>query len=174
MKAIFPGSFNPFTIGHLDILSRALRAFDEVVLAIGYNEHKGNGAEMIENADHLRNLFKDCPNVSVELYSGLTVAAAARFGAGVIVRGIRNAADSEYELQLAHTNREISPLVVCGNDNDSPDSHPEIDTWLIPCRAELSYISSSMVRELIHNGFPVDRFIPTPGECLDACRRAKG
>ncbi len=155
-KAIFPGSFNPFTIGHLDILERALRVFDEVVLAVGFNERKATREKMQAAVDNLQRLFEKCGRVSVISYDGLTIDAAAKIGAGTIVRGFRNSADAEFERSLAATNLMIS--------------EGKIDTWLIPSRPELECISSSMVRELSHFGHPVGRFIPTEKDCLEACR----
>lgn len=165
MTAFFPGSFNPFTIGHLDILARALRIFDHVILGVGYNEHKSS-SEGYNNIEHLKSLFEDCPNVTVMTYSGLTIDAVRKSGAGVIIRGFRNATDAEYERLLADTNRMIS-----GNDLTNPDmkdlsSHEPIDTWLIPALPHLACISSSMVRELQHNNYDTSRFIPTKEECM--------
>lgn len=155
-KAIFPGSFNPFTIGHLDILKRALSVFDEVVLAVGFNERKGCREQMEESVETLRSLFEGCRRVSVAVYGGLTVDAAREAGAKVIIRGFRNSADAEFERSLAATN-----LLISGG---------EIDTWLIPSLPELECISSSMVRELSHFGHPVDEFLPTAEECREACK----
>ncbi|MDE5653305.1 MAG: pantetheine-phosphate adenylyltransferase [Muribaculaceae bacterium] len=163
MKAFFPGSFNPFTIGHLDILARALAAFGNVVVAIGYNENKKD-ASIDANAAMLRRLLEGCPGVTVMTYSGLTVDAARREGAGVIVRGFRNAIDAEYERQLADTNRMIS--------RDESRSPVEIETWLIPARPELGCVSSSMVRELSHNGHPIDRYLPGIALCRRLCAEA--
>ncbi|MDE6235127.1 MAG: pantetheine-phosphate adenylyltransferase [Muribaculaceae bacterium] len=155
MKAIFPGSFNPFTKGHLDILSRALQMFEHVVVAIGYNEKKGQSEESAANLQHLKGLLANCSRVSVIRYSDLTVDAARRHGAGVIVRGFRNSIDAEYERQLAATNYRISD--------------GKIDTVLIASRPEYEIISSSMVRELSHFGHPTGEYLPTEEECFMAC-----
>lgn len=152
MIAFFPGSFNPFTIGHLDILARALRIFDRVIVGVGFNEHKSAATD--RNIEHLQSLFRDCPNVSVIAYSGLTVDAARQVGADVIIRGFRNAADAEYERLLADTNRLITA-----------DSQSPVDTWLIPALPHLACISSSMVRELQHNNYDTSRFVPSREDC---------
>lgn len=145
MKAIFPGSFNPFTTGHLDILQRALRLFGQVTIAIGHNENKTCSHEAEAIANHLHTLFDSTPGIEIITYTGLTVEAARHIGATVIVRGIRNAADADYERQLADTNRLIAP---------------DIDTILLPARPDLACISSSMVRELSHNNYDVTPFLP--------------
>lgn len=143
--AIFPGSFNPFTIGHLDILARGLRIFDKVYVSIGYNESKGECEDGESAASRLRHLLAGCPRVEVSCYSGLTVDEARRVGASVILRGVRNAADMEYERSLADVNWRIAG----------------IDTMILPCRPELGMVSSSMVRELMHFGYDVSEFMPT-------------
>lgn len=154
MKALFPGSFNPFTIGHLDILCRGLEIFDKVILAVGYNDKKQ--ADMASAADNLRDLFADVDNVEIALYSGLTVDAAKNLGAKVMLRGFRNSIDAEYEKNLADANRLISG----------------IDTILLPTRPELACISSSMVRELIFHGYDVSPYLPSRDECRKKCFEA--
>lgn len=154
MTAIFPGSFNPFTIGHLDILSRALGMFDNVIVAIGYNEHKEFSSDVKDRLWNLRHLMHDVQGVRVELYSGLTIKAAEEFDAKVIIRGIRNAIDMEYERQMADTNFSISG----------------IDTIFLLARPDFASVSSSMVRELANNGYNVDRWLPTHEQCLLECQ----
>lgn len=132
--AVFPGSFNPFTIGHLSVLRRALDIFDRVVVLVGCNMSKGGcGGPDKELAKALSaKLSEQYRGVSVEIWSGLTVDAAERFGARWIVRGVRSAADFEYERNLADVNRRISG----------------IETILLPAEPDLACISSSVVREL--------------------------
>lgn len=155
MKAFFAGSFNPFTKGHLDILARGLRLFPEgVVIGIGFNEHKTDRASADAVASELRELFDGVKGVEVAPYSGLTVDAARAAGAGVLLRGFRNAIDAEYERTLADANRLVGGM----------------DTVLLPSRPELSPVSSSLVRELRNNGRDTSRFIPTQEECRRACR----
>lgn len=141
--AIFPGSFNPFTIGHLSIVERACSLFDHVIVAIGYNEHK-TATDAQTTADELKSLFADNPQVSIETYTGLTTDFAHAKGACCIVRGIRSVADFEYERNMADTNRLLSG----------------IETVVLYAEPQLSCISSSTVRELMHNGVDVSPFLP--------------
>ncbi len=158
MMAFFAGSFNPFTIGHLDLVARALKICPEgVVVGVGYNEHKCSTSDARKCADDINALFADVPALSAIAYSGLTAMAAARHGCRLLVRGFRNAIDAEYERNLADANRMIS----------------DIDTILLPAKPELATVSSSMVRELLHNGYSdVSRFIPSPRQCAEACGRS--
>lgn len=142
--AIFPGSFNPFTIGHKSIVDRALTFVDRIVVAIGYNEHKSDGCDAEERAETIRRIFAGNPAVEVAVYSGLTVNFARERGINIIVRGIRSAADFDYEQPMADVNRRISG----------------IETVFLPAIPELSSVSSSMVRELANNGFDVAPFLP--------------
>lgn len=141
---IFPGSFNPFTIGHADIVERALRLFDRVVVAIGYNEQKGNKADVEERLNTIRSLYAQESRVEVISYSGLTVDAARQCGATAILRSVRSIKDYEYELQMADVNRQLTG----------------IDTVVLFARPELASISSSVVRELQHFGQDITRFLP--------------
>lgn len=154
MKAFFAGSFNPFTIGHLDLVARGLNICREgVIIGVGFNMHKSDHSATDKIVGHLKALFDGIPQVDVMAYSGLTVDAAQRAGADVLLRGFRNAIDAEYERNLADANRMVAG----------------IDTILLPCRPELSPVSSSMVRELRHNGHDVSRYLPSHAQCLDAC-----
>lgn len=143
-KAVFPGSFDPFTIGHKDIAERALRIFDHLVIGIGYNIHKATGDSIADRVKDIETLFADNDHVSVEAYTGLTVDFARRHGAGFIIRGLREVKDFEYERNLADTNAAIS----------------DIETVFLTARPELGFISSSMVRELVANGYDASRFLP--------------
>lgn len=142
--AVFPGSFNPFTIGHQSIVDRALPLFDRIVVAIGYNEHKADAGSIEAREEAIRRVYKDEPRVEVRSYSGLTVRFAEEAGASFMIRGVRNAADFEYEKTIADINREIGG----------------IETVFIATLPQLSAVSSSMVRELEHNGFDTSRFMP--------------
>lgn len=146
-KAIFPGSFDPFTIGHLDIVARALKMFDAVVVGIGVNIHKAGAQEAAQRrAEMIARLFNDFPQVEVVCYEGLTAEFAQTHGITAMIRGVRNSADFDYEQNLAATNMAIFPAV---------------ETILIPCRPELGIVSSSMVRELQCFGKDISKWIPT-------------
>ena len=142
---VFPGSFDPFTIGHKDIADRALRIFDFLIIGVGYNINKHGNTEIIdERVKTIESVFEGVENVRVEAYSGLTVDFARKHGAKFIVRGLREVKDFEYERNLADTNADIS----------------DIETIFLTARPELGFISSSMVRELKANGYDVARFLP--------------
>ena len=142
--AVFPGSFDPFTIGHKDIADRALRIFDRLVIAIGYNIHKATADSIADRMKAIEDVYAGDPRVAVEAYTGLTVDFARLHGAGFIVRGLREVKDFEYERNLADTNAAIS----------------DIETVFLTARPELGFVSSSMVRELTAHGYDASRFIP--------------
>lgn len=142
--AVFPGSFNPFTIGHDSIVRRGLTIFDRIVVALGYNEHKAPCDEVTANADTIRAIYVNEPRIEVKVYSGLTVEFARELGACCILRGVRGLADFEYEQTLAEVNRRLTG----------------IETVLMYTLPELGCISSSMVRELRHNGIDVSSLLP--------------
>lgn len=142
--AVFPGSFDPFTIGHKDIADRALRMFDRLVIGVGYNEHKPGNMTAEERVKSISDLYAGDERVTVEAYTGLTVNFAKKHDARFIVRGLREVKDFEYERNLADTNSVIS----------------EIETVFLIARPQYGFISSSMVRELISNGYDADRFLP--------------
>lgn len=144
--AVYPGSFNPFTIGHLDIVSRALRMFDRIVIAVGYNISKPGAEECArENIVSLSKLFVDEPRVEVVGYSCLTVDLVKKLGACCIIRGVRSVSDFESEKRMGDVNRILG----------------DVETVLLTASPQLSAISSSMVRELRHFGKDVSEFLPT-------------
>lgn len=146
--AVFPGSFDPFTIGHKDIADRALRIFDRLIIGIGYNIQKTVGNDIAERVKAIETVFAGEDRVCVEAYTGLTVDFARRHGAGFIVRGLREVKDFEYERNLADTNAAIS----------------DIETVFLTARPEFGFISSSMVRELTANGYDASCFLPKKPE----------
>lgn len=143
MKAFFAGSFDPFTIGHRSIVERALRLFSKIVIAIGYNEHKPGEWTVEQRLAAIKDLYADHKDVEVISYKGLTVDAARKIGASVLLRGVRGNIDFEYERNLADTNRVISG----------------IETVILISEPEYAFISSSMVRELLHNHHDISKYI---------------
>ena len=144
MKAVFPGTFDPFTVGHYDIVRRGLTFTNEIVIAVGVNEQKHTLTELEERLNTIRQLFEGESRVSVAAYDGLTTDFARKVGAEFILRGVRSISDFEYERNMADINRHLTG----------------IETVLLFSSPELAYVSSSMVRELIHLGKPVDEFLP--------------
>ena len=139
---LFAGSFNPFTIGHADIVERGLAMFDEVVIAIGENQDKPS-ADIDVRVQTIRNIYKDNARVRVEVYHSLTVDYAKQIGACALLRGVRSVADFEYERQMADANRALAG----------------IETVVLFTRPELGYISSSLVRDLIKHGADVSKLV---------------
>ena len=136
-KAFFAGSFNPFTIGHADIVKRSLAVADEVIIGVGFNVNKPGGEENAgQRAEKIGRLYRDEARVKVVTYSGLTVRAAEKEGADFLVRGVRNTEDFLYEQNLAAVNKNISGM----------------ETFLIPTEPSISFVSSSMIKELMENG----------------------
>ena len=136
--ALFPGSFDPFTAGHLNILRRALTMFDEVVVAVGINQDKRGFFDMDQRMDIIRQAVSGMEGVSIIKYDSLTVDACRQLGIRHIVRGVRNMLDFENERAIADANRRIAP---------------EIETVIIPTAQEFAHISSSAVRDILkHKG----------------------
>jgi pantetheine-phosphate adenylyltransferase len=144
-KAIFPGSFDPFTKGHYDIVMRGLALFDEIIIAIGYNTTKKRYFDLELIKSKIEGSFKDYPNVKVIVYSELTSYLALKEGAHFLLRGLRNTTDFEYEKSISQVNRHL-------NNN--------LDTVFIISRPEFAAISSSIVRELHKYGSPIHDFLP--------------
>ena len=142
--AIFPGSFDPFTIGHESIVERALPLFDEIVIAIGVNYNKQTLTTADERIAWIQGIFRNEPRVRVIYYTGLTVDAARRCGASYILRGVRMMQDFEYEKNIAETNRAMSG----------------IETVLLYTLPEYGHISSSIVRELVKYNHDVSEYLP--------------
>lgn len=142
--AIFPGSFDPFTVGHHSIVMRALPLFDKIVVAIGINVAKYAMMSESRRVEALRELYADNEKIEVISYEGLTVDAAKMCGAKFILRGVRMIQDFEYEKNLAEVNRSISGL----------------ETVLLYTLPEFGHISSSIVRELIRYGRDVSSLLP--------------
>ena len=144
MTGIFTGSFDPYTIGHDDILHRALPLFDRIVIGIGVNERKSYMQCAEERMKTIKAIYADEPKVEVKTYSDLTIDFARRENARYIIKGVRSVKDFEYERDQADINRELSG----------------IETLLLYADPRYSAVSSSMVRELIHFGQDVSRYLP--------------
>lgn len=143
--ALFPGSFDPFTSGHLNILSRALAIFDEVVVAVGVNQDKRGFFSMEQREDIIRQVTAGMEGVRITHYEGLTVDICRSLGIRHIVRGVRNMTDFDNEQAIADANRHLAP---------------EVDTIIIPTAQEYSHISSSAVRDVIRNSGDLSQFLP--------------
>ena len=141
---LFPGSFDPFTIGHKWVVDKALIIADRVIIAIGVNKNKKRTFTIEEVEAAIKNVYAENPQVEVVVYSGLTIDLVKEVGADAIVRGVRSTIDFEYEKNIADINRELSG----------------VETILLFTHSTLSHISSSMVRELNHFGHDVSKYIP--------------
>ena len=144
-KAIFPGTFDPFTIGHDALVRRALNIVDELYIAIGVNTGKRTMIALDERMERIAALYREEPCIHVVSYEGLTTDFAQSIGAQFIIRGVRSAIDFEYERNIADVNRMLTG----------------IDTLLLISEPQYAAISSSMVRELMHFGKDVSKFLPT-------------
>ncbi|MGW7686891.1 pantetheine-phosphate adenylyltransferase [Kribbella sp. NPDC054772] len=145
-KAVFPGTFDPPTVGHLDIVTRAAAAFDELIVATGVNQSKNRLFGPEERLEMLTELVAPFPNVRVGSFEGLVVDYCRAEGAGVIVKGLRSAADYDYELQMAQLNRRMTG----------------VDTVFLPTAPEHAFISSSWVKEIARLGGDVSTFVTPP------------
>lgn len=145
-RVLYPGSFDPFTIGHDNIVQRALALFDEVVVAVGYNEHKQGTLTPEERVRAIQDVYCQQPRVRVIQYSGLTTQIAQQEGAVALVKGVRSMHDYEYEMQMADINRRLTG----------------IETVVLFALPQLACVSSSMVRELAHFGQDVTPFTRIP------------
>lgn len=142
--AVFPGSFDPITLGHYDIIKRGVNLFDKVIIAIGVNAEKKYMFPLEERKRFIEEAFANEPKVEVVTYQGLTIDLCQKVGAQFILRGLRNPADFEFEKAIAHTNRELS----------------KIETVFLLTAAKTSYISSSIVRDVLRNGGDYTILVP--------------
>lgn len=143
--ALFPGSFDPFTSGHLNILRRALTIFDKVVVAVGVNQDKRGFFTMEQREDIIRQATVGMDGVEITHYDGLTVDLCREMGIRHIVRGVRNMTDFDNEQAICDANRHLAP---------------EVDTIIIPTAQEFSHISSSAVRDVVRHRGDTSMFIP--------------
>ena len=147
-RAIYPGSFDPVTLGHLDIIKRSADIFDEVIVGVLNNTQKTPLFSVTERVNMLKEVTKDIPNVEILSFSGLLVDFAREHNVQAIIRGLRAVTDFEYELQIAQSNRKVAP---------------DIDTVFLTTSIEYAYLSSSIVKEYARYGVCVDGFVP---ECV--------
>jgi pantetheine-phosphate adenylyltransferase len=144
-KAIFPGSFDPITLGHYDIIQRGLQLFDHLVVAIGDNSDKSYRFSLAERLEFLQQTFKNEPRIEITTYSGLTVDYCKSIEAQFILRGLRNPADFEFEKAIAHTNRTLS----------------KIETVFLLTASDKAFISSSIVRDVLKHQGDISALVPT-------------
>ena len=143
-NAIYPGSFDPITYGHIDIIKRASRLVDKLIVGVLVNSDKKAMFTLDERVEMIREAIKDIPNAEVKAFSGMTVDFAEEEHADFIVRGLRAVTDFEYELQLSHTNKKIAP---------------KIDTVFLMTSLEYTYLSSSIVKEVASYGGDISAFV---------------
>ena len=142
--AVFPGSFDPLTLGHFDIIKRGIPLFDKIIVAIGVNADKKYMFSLEDRKRFIEESFADEPTISVVVYEGLTIELCEKMNAKFILRGLRNPADFEFEKAIAHTNRKLS----------------KIETVFLLTAANTSYISSSIVRDVLRNGGEYELLVP--------------
>ena len=143
-RAVFPGSFDPITVGHVDIIKRSIPLFDEIVIGVGTNSEKKHMFPPKKRMTFIEETFAEQKSISVTQYEGLTIEFCKKIQADFIIRGLRNPADFEFEKAIAHTNRKLSG----------------IETIFLLTSAKTSFISSSIVREIISNKGDYTQLVP--------------
>lgn len=143
--AIYPGSFDPITKGHLDVLKKASKMFDKVIIAVLKNSSKKGFLPIEDRVELIRQSVKDIENVEVDSFDGLTIEYARKKGANILIRGLRAVSDLEYEMQISQTNSALAP---------------EIDTVFLITKPKYNFISSSIVKEIASMGGDVSKFVP--------------
>jgi pantetheine-phosphate adenylyltransferase len=144
--AVYAGSFDPATLGHLDLIERACAMFQNVIVAIGVHPTKHPLFSAEERVAMLKSVVAHIPNVEVDCFDGLLIQYCTKKGASVIVRGLRVTTDFEYELQIAHANADLAP---------------QVDTVFLPTRTKHGFVSASLVREIASHGGDISRYAPT-------------
>jgi len=144
--AVFPGSFDPFTIGHEAIARRALSLFDEIIIAVGANALKKNFYPLATRKEMIMRIFSDEPRIRIDHYEGLTVDYCIKNKAGYLIRGLRTAADFEFERAIAQVNKVLAP---------------DVESVFLLTVPEHSHINSSIVRDIIRSGGDASRFVPS-------------
>ncbi len=143
-RAIFPGSFDPITLGHYDIIKRGVHLFDEIIVAIGTNTDKKYMFSVEQRRQFIEETYSNNPKIKVDTYKGLTIEYCKKVNSNYILRGLRNPADFEFEKAIAQTNRKLS----------------NIETVFLLTSADNSYISSSIVRDILRNNGDVSLLVP--------------
>ncbi len=143
-KAVFPGSFDPITLGHVDIIDRALPLFNEIIIAVGVNTDKTYMFSLEDRVSFIKKYYANEPKIKVETYTGLTIDFCKKLKIHFILRGLRNPADFEFEKAIAQTNRKLST----------------VETVFLLTSADTSFISSSIVRDVLRNGGDISGFVP--------------
>lgn len=146
-SALYPGTFDPITLGHLDVIARSLPLFDHIEVVVGYNSQKKTLFSAKERAELIEQCVVEWPKVHVSIFEGLTVDALKKFDCSVIIRGLRAISDFEYEMQMALMNRRLMP---------------DAETIYLMPKEELTYLNSSIVREIAQMGGPIDSLVPKP------------
>lgn len=149
VSALYPGSFDPVTLGHLDLVERALPMFDHLTVAVGVNAQKQPTFSTEERVEMLREVLPGSDKLKVVTFSGLVVDFCRAHGIGAILRGLRTVSDFEAEYQMALTNRHLAP---------------QVESVFVMPSARYSYVSSSLIREIVRNGGDVSSFLPAPVE----------
>lgn len=147
MIAVYPGSFDPITLGHLDIIERGCKLFERVIVVVMVNPGKTPLFSVAQRIEQISQCTQHLSNVEVDSYDGLTVTYAERRRARILLRGLRVLSDFEKELQMAHTNRTLSD---------------EVETFFLATSTEYSFLSSSLVKEIAKFGAPIDHLVPPP------------
>lgn len=142
---LFPGTFDPITLGHVDVIKRSVSLFDKIIVAIGVNSQKTPMFTVEQRIAWINDIFRDYPQISATSYSGLTINYCKEVGAQYMLRGIRYIADFEYEKAIADMNRMLAP---------------EVETIFLTCAPEYTTISSTIVRDVIRNGGDVSKIVP--------------
>lgn len=145
--AIYPGSFDPITLGHIDVLKDGAQMFDKVIITVSNNISKNALLTVDERLNLIKQSVKDIPNVEVDSFDGLTVEYAKSKGATILLRGLRAVSDFEYEMQLSQTNRSLDE---------------SIKTVFLITKPEYNFISSSSVKEILKNNGDISKFVPKP------------
>ncbi len=143
--AIFPGSFDPFTVGHESIVKRAVSMFDKIIIMIGYNANKKSFFSVEKRLRWINQVFENEPKVEVEIYEGLTVDFCKKVNARYILRGLRTSADFEYERAIAQINKKM---------------HPEIETIFLLTLPEHTPVNASIIRDIVLHGGDASMFLP--------------